>query len=338
MKKNFLSKTLKSGAETLKLGFGAWLYVAKLTIPALILTRLLLYFELIPYVAIAFKPLMSLVGLPPEAALIWVSSMLANLFVGVAVYLSLIPVMEPLTVVQITVLGSMIGIAHNLIAEGQICKGVGLSFGRVSVFRIVAAIIFGLGIHLFSLASGWGAEPAVMLKALEGISEPVPSWAGWALSCLKQLLFILLVIETMMLLMAAIKFFKLTKLIMIVLRPPLKLMGIGESASMVTIIGLVLGLSYSGGIIIAETRAGRILPKDIFGAMMLIAIFHSVIEDSLVIWTMGASLWWLLGARLIYCFALIALVMRLAEKPRWRPILVGEKLSGGFSGPAGQEI
>ncbi len=327
MIKDFSKKALDGTVAIFKLGFSAWIFVVKLTIPALILTRLLLVFDLIPYVAAVFRPLMNLVGLPPEAALVWVTAMLANLFAAAAVYLSLIEVMEPLTVVQITILGSMIGIAHNLIVEGQVCRGVGLSFARVTVFRILAALAYGFLIYIFSIASGWGGEPAVMLKALEAVTETVPTWGEWFISSVKQLVLILLVIQAMMILMALVKFFNLTKLIMVFLGPPLRLMGIGDSASMVTIIGLVLGLSYSGGIIIAENRAGRILPKDIFGAMMLIAIFHSVIEDSLVIWTMGASLWGLLGARLVFCFALIALVMRLADKPLWKPILVGEKLS-----------
>ena len=39
-----------------------------------------------------------------------------------------------------------------------------------------------------------------------------------------------------------------------ILRPVLKLIGIGPKASAITVIGLTMGLSYGGGLIINEAR------------------------------------------------------------------------------------
>jgi Uncharacterized protein conserved in archaea len=118
MKKTLLNRLGPHLLTALKNGFGAWVFVVKLTIPAMILTRLLLYFDLIPYVAAVFEPLMTILGLPAEGALIWVASLLANVYVGVTVYVSLIPIMEPWTLAQITTMGAMILLAHSLIVEG----------------------------------------------------------------------------------------------------------------------------------------------------------------------------------------------------------------------------
>lgn len=312
---------------TLKRGFQAWIFVTKLTIPAMLLTRLLLYFELIPYVAAVFEPAMALMGLPPEAALIWVAGMVANLYVAITVFVSLAPVMGTLTLAQVTTLGCLCLLAHGLIVEGQVCRGAGLSFWRVTIFRILAALVFGLIVCHGSASAGWGGEPSVMLiEALDLVSDPVPSWSAWLLASARQLIMILVVVEILMLGMELIKFLRLTRLIMKALGPVLRLAGVGEKAVMVTVIGCVVGLALGGGLIIAESRGGHISQRDIFGSMMLMAVFHSMIEDTLIVWAFGGSLWWLLGARLIFAVALAGLVTRLAQRPAWKPILVGSRL------------
>jgi|GEM_PF-339535 len=312
---------------TLERGFQAWIFVTKLTIPAMLLTRLLLYFELIPYVAAVFKPAMALVGLPPEAALIWVAGMVANLYVAITVFVSLAPVMGTLTLAQVTTLGCLCLLAHGLIVEGQVCRGAGLSFWRVTLFRLLAALIFGLIVSQGSALAGWGGEPSVMLlNAVDFVSDTVPPWSDWLLGSARQLLLILVVVEILMLGMELIKLLGLTRLIMKVLGPILRLAGVGEKAVMVTVIGCVVGLALGGGLIIAESRGGHISQRDIFGSMMFMAVFHSMIEDTLIVWAFGGSLWWLLGARLIFAVALAGLVTRLTQRLAWKPILVGRGL------------
>jgi len=326
MKEMLLTKTLPHILATLKKGFSAWIFVAKLTVPALFLTRLLLYFDLLDNVAQIFKPLMSLLNLPPEMALVWVSGMAANFYVAIGVFISLLPTMDPLSVSQATTLGCMCLLAHALIIEGQVCRGTGVSFWRVTIFRMVSALILGLIITWTASFTGWGAEPSSVISAFLVFSDPVPPWGVWALSLVKQLVMILLLMEALMLLMELIKYLGLTRLIAKVLGPPLRLAGVGESALMVTIIGCVVGLGYGGGLIVAESRSGSIPPNDIFGAMMLMAVFHSIVEDTILGWALGGSLWWLLGARMVFALALAAVVNRLARRPWWRPIIVGKNL------------
>ncbi|MDL2259878.1 hypothetical protein LJB99_03255 [Deltaproteobacteria bacterium OttesenSCG-928-K17] len=309
--------------EQLKSCFSAWLFMMKLTIPAMVLARLLLYFDLVPYLSTLFRPLMALVGLPGEAALVWVTGMLANLYVAVAVFVSLIPVMEPLTVAQATALGAMGLLAHGLLIEGQICRAAGLSFWRVTMFRIFAAMCFGVFINLSNLATGWGAEPARVLEILNMAGDPVPPWGLWLVSVAKQCFLILALMLVFMLILDIFKAVGLTRLLMIVLGPPLRLAGVSEAALMVTIIGCVAGFAYGCGLILAESRSGRIPPRDIFGAMMLMSIFHSLFEDTLVMWTMGGSIWWLLGGRAIFGLGLSGLAARLIKRPMWHKILVG---------------
>ncbi len=313
--------------SALRNGFGAWIFISKLTIPAMLITRLLLCFELIDDLAVVFEPLMAVANLPAEAALVWVGAMLGNLYVAVTIYISLAPLMEPLSVAQISTLGGMCLVAHALLIEGQVCRAAGLSFWRVSLYRIAAAACFGLALALFAALSGWGASPSSILPGLNLSVEAVPPWPQWLAGCLKQLLLMLVLIEALMLLMEFLKYFQLTRLIAKLLGPILRLAGVGDSALMVTVIGCVVGLGYGGGLIVAERRGGYVSDRDIYGAVMLMAVFHSVVEDSFLIWALGAPLGAIIAARLIFALALSALVTRLARRPAWRPILVGGNLN-----------
>ncbi len=326
MKKNFPHRLWPHLTAAVKNGFTAWLFVSKLSIPAMLVTRLLIYFDLIPHVALVFKPFMSALGLPPEAALIWVTSMLASIYAGITVFLSLLPVMGALSLAQATVLAGLCLMAHSLLVEGQICRAAGLSFWRVTVFRIVMALAFGLVINLFALLTGWGGEPSTLMGIMKFSAEARPSWGEWLITSAEQLLMILLIVELLMIVMEIVKLSGLTRLITKVLGPPLRLAGVGEGAIMVTVIGCVIGLGYGGGLIVAESRGGHIANRDIYAAVMLMALFHSMAEDSLVMWALGGSLWWILAGRAAFALAVAAVVNRLALTRRWKPILVGRQL------------
>jgi hypothetical protein len=155
------------------------------------------------------------------------------------------------------------------------------------------------------------------------VSEPVPPWGLWLWLNLKQLFFILVLIESLMILMELIKYFDLTRVLAKVLGPPLRLAGVSDAAMMVTIIGCVVGLAYGGGLIVAESRSGHLTSRDIFGSVMLMCVFHSMLEDTLLMWALGGSFWCFLVLRLILALVLTAGVTRLARRPFWRPLLVG---------------
>ncbi|MDR2827385.1 MAG: hypothetical protein LBV77_05105 [Candidatus Adiutrix intracellularis] len=311
--------------ETLNQGGSTWLFVVKLTLPALLVARFLLFFNWVPTVASFFEPVMTLVGLPPETALIWVAGMIANHYVAISIYFSFLPIMEPLSLAQMTVLGGMGLMAHSLLLEGQICRGAGLSFWRVTLFRMLAAFLWGLVINQIARLTGWGEEPAQRLSFLNFSSDPVPPWDLWIWLTLKQLLVILVIIESLLLFIKLSNHLGLTRLLIKILGLPLRLVGINESVLMLTLIGGVLGLTYGGGLIVAESRSGHIPPQDIYNAMMLLCIFHSLIEDSFLMWSIGGSLIFFLFVRLVLALVLSAAITRLADRVFWRPLLVGRK-------------
>ncbi|MDR1112107.1 MAG: hypothetical protein LBP92_15780 [Deltaproteobacteria bacterium] len=314
--RKFLAGTLRQSLE-------AWIILAKLTVPALILVRLLMWFGLVGYISMPFEPIMGLIGLPKEMALVWVSAMLTNNYTGVIVFLNVMPVAGPLSVSQATILGTIILIAHNLPVECGVCRGAGVSPLRVTVLRLLAAILFGFLANKICLAFGWGLSEAQCVITFA--ADPVPPWGTWAIVNVKSLAAIFLIVWVLVLLMALMRRIGLIGLITFLLAPLMRVSGVGRKATMITIIGMVLGLAYGGGLIIAESRSGNIPRADIYSSITLMALCHSLLEDTIILASLGGSLWGLLVGRLAFAVLLAGLIVRAARRPLGKAILVGKK-------------
>jgi hypothetical protein len=301
----------------------AWIIQVKLTVPALIIVRLLMWFNLLAYISMPFEPFMGLMGLPKEMALVWVSAMLTNNYTGLIIYLNILPVTGPLTVAQATIMGTIILIAHNLPVEGGVCRGAGVSPLRVTTLRIIAAIMFGIIAYEICRFFGWGFDQAKFVIRFS--AHPVPPWGTWFLSNLKSVVAIFVIVFVLLLLMALMRKIGLLKLITMALSPLMRLSGVGQKATMITVIGMVLGLAYGGGLIIAESKNGNIPREDIFSSITLMALCHSLLEDTILMASMGGSLWGLLIGRIVFAVFLAGLIIRVARRPLAKPLLVGRK-------------
>jgi spore maturation protein SpmB len=309
--------------STFKLSFEAWMLQVKLTVPVLIVVRLLMWFDILDYIALPFQPVMGLIGLPKEMALVWVSAMLSNNYTALVVYVNILPVTGALDVAQATVLGSLILIAHNMGVEGAVCRGAGVSPLRVTVLRILSAILLGFLLCQFFRWFGLGQEKAEFILTLS--TDPVPPWGLWLWGTIKSLLIIFAIVWVLLVLMAIMRKIGLLKIFTLLLRPLMRLAGVGPKATMITVIGMLLGLAYGGGLIIAESKTGNIPKHDIYGSIILMAMCHSLLEDTALMASMGGSLWGLLFGRLALGVLLAGLIIRLAKRPPARAILIGKK-------------
>ena len=95
--------------------------------------------------------------------------------------------------------------------------------------------------------------------------------------------------------------------------PLLKLLGMGQEAAPITIIGMTLGLVLGGGLVIQEAKSGKMKPHEIFFSLSLMCIFHSLIEDTAVVMLMGGHLSGLLWLRLVFTFALMFLMVKVVN-------------------------
>ena len=88
------------------------------------------------------------------------------------------------------------------------------------------------------------------------------------------------------------------------------MLGISKDAAPLTVVGLVLGLSYGGGLIIREAQRGHIQPRDVFLASSFMGLCHSLIEDTLIVVALGADIYVVLFGRLIFSVLLVGIFAR----------------------------
>ena len=291
---------------------GASLALFKVMIPIIILVKLLKEFGLIAPLAAPLGPVMELVGLPAGLSLVWATAMLSSIYSGLVVFQVMLPELGPFTQAQATVLAVLVLIAHNLLVEGQVTKRCGVSFWGQNLLRAVGALACAWLLNRVLASGGYLQEPAVMLwnpPSEDG------SLVHWAAGEARNLVSIFGIIFALMGLMRVLNALGLTRLMERLLTPLLKVMGIGPTAATVTVIGMTMGLTYGGGLIIHETRAGHISGRDVFASVSLMSLCHALIEDTLLMALIGASAWGTLVARLAFSLVVTAILSRVAA--RW---------------------
>lgn len=287
-----------------------WIDLFKIMIPILVAVKILKELGWITVLAKPLGPLMGLVGLPPECGLTFATALANNLYAAVAVHAALVPGMAPLSVAQATVLATMMLIAHNLFVEGAIAKQCGAGFWGQVGLRLGGA--FACGGLLWAVFSGFGlfAEPAPLLFTPTAADV---SLAGWALGEVKNLGLIACVITALVGLMRGLDRLGVTRLFRAALLPFLRIMGIGGEAATITVIGLVMGLAYGGGLILHDVRQGKVSRRDVWSAVSLMSLSHALIEDTLLMYLIGATLWGTFVGRLLFSLAVVAVLSRLVR-------------------------
>ncbi len=295
--------------EIKKLSMRVWrVYWAlvKIMVPVLIIVKLLDAFGASHYLSLVLSPLMEFVGLPAEMGIVWAAAILVNIYTSMAVFFS-IALLEPLTVAQMTVLATMILIAHGLPMESAISKAAGLGWLYTISLRIGGALVLGVILHWGFDAFSLLQQPNQVLWRPEVLDD---SLLSWLIVQLQTLLFAFVMISSLVVIMRLLDYFGIEKLLHWLLTPFLKLLGIGKEAANITIIGMILGLSFGGALLIEQAKSGQVSKRNIFLAMSLLCLCHSIIEDTLLVMLLGADLLGVLWARLIFSFIFVMVLAR----------------------------
>jgi hypothetical protein len=302
------SAVFPAGYKVVRDAAGICYDLFKIMIPILIAVKILKELGWIVYLAKPLAPLMGLVGLPPECGLTFATAMANSLYAALAVHAALVPTMPALSVAQATVLGTMMLICHNLFVEGAIAKKCGVGFWGQVGLRLGGAFACGAAMWAVLSATGLLSEPAPLLFSPTAADDTL---AAWALGELRNLGLIACVITALVGMMRLLDRLGITRLFKVALLPFLRLMGIGGDAATITVIGLVMGLAYGGGLILHDVQQGKVSHRDVFAAASLMSLSHALIEDTLLMYLIGASLWGTFVARLLFSLAVVAVLSRL---------------------------
>ena len=305
---NKLAQILK---ELVRDAISASLELFKVMVPILVLVKILQELGLIKYAALPLEPIMGLLGLPAEMGLVWASALINNIYTGMIVLASLVGD-APITTAQATIIGVLMLVGHGLPVECAIARKSGARFLFQVFSRLVGAFILAWLLNMIYSATGTLQEPATILFTPETTGDQT-IWA-WALSQARNLASIVLIIFTLLVMMRVLHTIKAIDLMNRVLRPILSLIGIGPKASAITVIGLTMGLSYGGGLIINEARNGKVGKEDIFYSLTLMGLCHSLIEDSLLILLIGGHISGVLWGRLIFSLIAMAGIVQIVRR------------------------
>lgn len=302
----------RAALDTVKEAARLSLTLFKIMVPIIVGVKVLTELDLVRHLAAPLEPVMGLVGLPGSMGLVWATAMINNIYSGIIVYLSLAG-QAPLSVAQMTVLTTMILVAHNMLVEVSIARKSGPKFLFQTACRIGGALLLGFVLHRVYTGFDLLQEPAQVIfrqdpaRAVRGGS--LAAWAAGEALNLVSISGVILVLVAIMRLLTATRGLEMVNGL---LRPVLRILGIGPKASAITVIGLTMGLAYGGGLIIQEAKSGSVNRRDVFAALTLMGLCHSIIEDTLLMVLMGGHLSGILWGRLAFSLAATALLVRAA--------------------------
>jgi len=274
----------------------------------IIVIKILKETGLVSFLGKVLEPVMFLTGLPGEMGLAWASALLTNLYGGVIAFAALAQDQQ-LTAAQATVMCSMMLMAHGFPVELQISKKAGTRLRAMLTFRFGTALIFGVFLNFFYSFFDILQSPVNILYSPKASDDTLFHWAAGETA---KLFYIALIILALVVLMKIFKALGIIELINKMCRPLMKLMGIGEQAAYLTMVGFTLGLTYGGGLIIKEAKSGSMSHREVFFSLGFMGICHSMVEDTVLMMAIGGDISGILILRTAFSVIFVGILMRLS--------------------------
>ena len=320
-----MDKSIKKSKDIVKNIFEITYELFRIMIPTLIIVKILQELGFVDILNNLLSPLMFLVGLPEEIGIVVTTTILTSPYTGLAVLAGL-PLENGLTSAQASVLGLLILFAHSLPIEALICRRAGVRIRATIFVRLILGFLFCVMLHQFLNATNLLSSQATIIIPF---SEPSPILLDWVFNQIKTLFIIFIIIVLIGILIEIFKYIGIQRLIELSLKPFLNLIGVGERASTIAVVGVTLGIGFGGGLLIQEVKSGKIKYKDVFGVITLIGMLHSVIEDTGLVSLMGANIFITLLLRCILTLLCVYLILKIFSnysEDFWKKYLVNENI------------
>ena len=281
-------------------------WLLKIIIPISLIVSLLQYWGIISIFANFLKPVFTILGLPGEAAIVFISSIFLPLYGPIAIISTL-----PLSLRDITILAFMCLVSHNLIVETAIQKKTGSSAIIMFFLRLSVSIIGAFILNLL-LPAHLGVNHVLQTNVeFLNIGDLLINWIkNSAYLSLK----IALIISGLMILQSLLKEFKLLDLISKSFAPIMKIMGLSEESSFLWFVAQTLGLAYGSAVMIEEVENNEISHYNANLLNYHIAVNHSLLEDTLLFVSIGVPAGWIITPRFLFAIGIVWSVRFLTKK------------------------
>jgi hypothetical protein len=291
-----------------------YFFLLKIMIPISIIVKVLEEIGAIKIIGEYLSPTMGIVGLPGDFGIVLTTAMITNIYGALIVFFQF-SLTNSYSVAQVTILACMMLIAHTLPIEARVAQKAGVRLWYTLTLRIICAFIFGIILNLIFITFNLFQYENVLIWKLEYTR---PTLAQWALSQVGYFIMIFLIILCLMILMNILKITSTINKLNKFLKPALKFLGMSKNAAILPIIGMTLGLAYGGGVIVKEVKSKAISKKDAFLSISFMGLSHSLIEDTLLTLSIGASIFGILIGRVLFTlpimFILARIINRLSKK------------------------
>lgn len=292
-----------------------FLALVKVMLPVMVLVQAGQWLGWIDALGRGFAPVMALLDLPPEAGMIWVASVFIGIYGAIAALISFAPVLD-LTTAQFSALAAMMLFAHSLPVEQAIVRRAGASFWATTALRVGAALGYGAVIAWTCKMGGWLQEPLSLTwlqqSTLAGDTDP-HAFGPWLRGTITSLLVTYAVLVALLVLLDVLERIGATRWITAAMAPLLRLSGLDPRVTPVTTVGVLLGLTYGGALIIEEAEKQQYPARTRFLALSWLSLCHSLIEDTALMLVLGADIWVVLVGRVVVTLAVVALLARLTR-------------------------
>ncbi|MBN2186217.1 MAG: iron transporter [Dehalococcoidia bacterium] len=283
LKAGFLSGAKKGGSTF------AW--VCKIIIPVSFAVAVLQWSGWLYQIDFLLNPLMRLINLPAEAALPLIAGMVVGNYAAIASMAVL-----PLTVEQMTLIAIFSLIAHSLIMEGIIQFRSGINLAKITLVRIIAAILTVLVVSQFI---GDTSQSIVVPAEFMAHTPFVEALRVWAAGMLSLSIKILVIIMLVMIVLELLKSLDWIKYLHKAFRPFMRILGLSNQAVMMWVAAAAFGLVLGSAVILEEATKGTLSKGELEPIHISIGINHSLVEDPALFMALGLNAFWLWVPRFV---------------------------------------
>ncbi len=289
---------LKQGISAgVKKGLRSFLWITRIVIPVSLLVALLNWTGWLHYLDFLLNPLMSLINLPPQAALPIISGMLINLYTVIAIITTL-----PFTPAQMTLIAIFNMTAHSLILEGIIQHKSGFHIIKASLVRIAMATLLVLIVSQFL----GDTRQSIALPADLVTKIPIlETLRVWLIDMSKLLLKIFVIIMLIMTALESLKSLGWIEYTLRFSRPLVKVLGLSERTVTMWVAATIFGLLYGGAVITEEAKKANLNKDELERLHIFVGIHHAAVEDPALFGVLGLNAFWLWVPRLLLAIAAV---------------------------------